>query len=86
MTECGGFQTPEHGTLPFPYATKDELIAEALRLRKQVDALVEALARLVADVQDYPAWERPCFAVDEALRVLAAVRSGKEKPCTTKNK
>jgi len=45
----------------------------------QVDALVEALARLVADVQDYPAWERPCFAVDEANKALAAVRSGKEK-------
>jgi hypothetical protein len=45
-----------------------------------VDALVEllnahkdmheALSLLVADVADYPAWQRPCHALDVALAAL----------------
>lgn len=35
------------------------------------DRILAALKMLVADVQDYPAWERPCYALDVAKAALA---------------
>lgn len=35
--------------------------------------LLEALKLLVADVADYPAWQRPCHALDVAQRTIATV-------------
>lgn len=43
--------------------------------RKLLDA-VEALDAMLLDVQDYPAWERPCAAVDRAKAALDALRGG----------
>ena len=33
--------------------------------------LLEALQLLAADVKDYPAWQRPCHALDKALAAIA---------------
>lgn len=44
------------------------------RLIAAAPDLYEALDRLVADVADYPAWQRPCFALDEARAALASAR------------
>lgn len=37
-------------------------------------SLYAALERLVLDVADYPAWQRPCAALDEARAALAQAR------------
>ncbi len=36
--------------------------------------LYEALSLLLADAADYPAWQRPCLAVDRARAALAKAR------------
>lgn len=41
------------------------------KLRAQNAKLREALKLLLADVQDYETWQRPCYAVDVASAVLA---------------
>lgn len=41
----------------------EELEAENKRLR-------EALKGLVDDVEDYEAWQRPCYALDKAREAL----------------
>ena len=44
------------------------------RLIAAAPELYEALERLVADVADYDAWERPCHAVDTARAALKKAR------------
>lgn len=44
------------------------------RLIAAAPELYEALTLLLADVQDYPAWQRPCHAVDAAKAALAKAR------------
>jgi hypothetical protein len=44
-------------------AERDALLAENKELRA-------ALESLVNDVQDYPAWQRPCYALDKARAAL----------------
>jgi hypothetical protein len=44
---------------------------EIVRLQMVASVLVEALKLLVADVADYPAWQRPCHALDVARQALA---------------
>lgn len=39
--------------------------------------LTDALERLLLDVKDYPAWQRPCDAVDKAEALLAQIKEGK---------
>lgn len=52
-----------------------DLIVEALNnfpaIISRIEQLETALRLLLADVQDYPAWQRPCHAVDEARKALA---------------
>lgn len=40
-------------------------------MRADRDELLAALRLLVADVQDYEAWQRPCYALDSARAALA---------------
>lgn len=37
--------------------------------------LLEALKGLTRDVQDYPAWARPCLALDNALAAIATAEA-----------
>lgn len=37
-------------------------------------AAAEALETLTLDVQDYPAWERPCYALDKARAALELLK------------
>ena len=46
--------------------------AENVRLAGRVKVLEDALRLLVADVQDYEAWQRPCHALDVARAALSA--------------
>ena len=48
--------------------------AEINRLREVNAELVAALALLINDVQDYEAWQRPCFALDQARAALAKAK------------
>lgn len=41
------------------------------RIKAERDELAAALKTLLIDVQDYPAWKRPCYAVDVARAALA---------------
>ncbi len=41
------------------------------RLCTAAPDLLEALQLLAADVKDYPAWQRPCHALDKALAAIA---------------
>lgn len=43
---------------------------------KRAEAAEKALALLVADVADYPAWQRPCHALDVARAHLAKHAGG----------
>lgn len=44
--------------------------AELAALRARVERLEAALRGLVADVADYPAWQRPCLTLDTARAAL----------------
>lgn len=46
------------------------LFASGMRWRKRAEAAETALALLVADVEQYEAWQRPCYALDIARSVL----------------
>lgn len=48
-----------------------EAADEIERLRAENERLREALERLVNDCEGYPAYERPCYAVDMARAALA---------------
>jgi len=48
--------------------------AEVVRLRIANAELLEALEMLAADVRDYPAWQRPCAALDKADAILAKAK------------
>jgi hypothetical protein len=52
-----------------------ELIANA-RLITAAPELLSALKTLLADVQDYEAWQRPCRAVDLARKAIALAENG----------
>ena len=70
VCEMGSTSTPgEEGLAPARYPRAIEL-ANA-RLISAAPDLLEALNLLVADVQDYPAWQRPCLAVDVARAAIA---------------
>lgn len=61
-----------------------DLAAECTDLRLKLDATRSALSLLVADVQDYEAWQRPCYALDVARAALqepvsASASAGREK-------
>jgi hypothetical protein len=56
-----------------------ELLDEYQALQEEYHELILALERLIADVQDYPVWQRPCFALDEAIKTLAAMRQRVKK-------
>lgn len=45
------------------------------RLIASAPELFEALELLLKDVADYPAWQRPCHAVDVATAALAKART-----------
>ena len=47
-----------------------ELCEEIDCLRAEVERLRKALKLLVLDVQDYEAWQRPCYALDVARAAL----------------
>jgi hypothetical protein len=49
---------------------RDAQIANA-KLIAAAPELLEALRLLLADVADYPAWQRPCLAVDKANAAIA---------------
>ena len=57
------------------YARSDvpRLIAEVRRQQTTNEKLRDALQLLVTDVQDYEAWQRPCYALDVAQDALALV-------------
>lgn len=48
----------------------DQNASAVNELQAEVERLRGALRRLLLDVQDYPAWQRPCAAVDEARATL----------------
>jgi len=50
------------------------LADEIVRLKRDLAEAVAVLELLVADVQDYEAWQRPCYAVDRANAVLAKLK------------
>ncbi len=81
----GGGITSEHGDVIAiqPEHVWDEYDCDPARLvYSDADAhliaaapdLAEALRLLLADVEDYPAWQRPCHAVDVALAALAKAK------------
>lgn len=65
---CYGKETKSHA----------EMIVQAVNTYSQSQALIAALAKalesLVADVQQYEAWQRPCLALDRAKDVLAQAK------------
>ena len=50
---------------------KDFIWQVNIKLKAERDELAAALKTLLIDVQDYPAWERPCHAVNVARAALA---------------
>ena len=60
-------------------AAINRLFASGMRWRKRAEAAETALALLVADVEQYEAWQRPCYALDIARTVLAGVRTPQEQ-------
>ena len=50
----------------------DYLLADARAIIAIHKALVAALKLLVADVEQYEAWQRPCYALDVARATLKA--------------
>lgn len=45
--------------------------ADSAIYQDDIRELVGALSLLVNDVKDYEAWQRPCYALEEAQRILA---------------
>jgi len=43
--------------------------------RDLIETLTKALGALALDVRDYPAWQRPCHALDTADAALAAAKT-----------
>ena len=50
--------------------TVDALTVERDKLEAENRRLREALKGLVDDVEDYEAWQRPCYALDKAREAL----------------
>lgn len=48
------------------------------QLLEQRDKLLAALKLLTSDVQDYDAWQRPCYAVDVAKEAIAKIEGKHE--------
>jgi hypothetical protein len=61
VTLCGDKQCP-HGY------TKRAACFDCLT--QDIERLRAALKLLIEDVQDYPAWQRPCLALDKAKAAL----------------
>lgn len=52
-------------------ADRDKHARAAVKAQLQASVLLEALKLLRADVADYPAWQRPCHALDVADAAIA---------------
>jgi chromosome segregation ATPase len=59
---------------------RDAAKAEAEKYRAGESRAVDALRKITLDVQDYPAWQRPCFAVEQARQVLADYEDKNAQP------
>jgi len=60
------------------YQRRQELLERLAAAEARAERVEKALALLIADVADYPAWQRPCHALDvarAALTAAAAVRA-----------
>ena len=68
--EAGEYLHPAQKKAALQVAIRDAL-AQA-----RAEAAEKALALLVADVADYPAWQRPCHALDVARAHLAKHAGG----------
>lgn len=57
-----------------------ELARAALKAASSpaAEQMAKALECLVTDVADYPAWQRPCAALDNARAALSAWRQGRK--------
>ena len=66
-------QPNDSKTWPNAYVTvaADDVLALVAAYRREA-GLREALTLLVNDVADYPAWDRPCHALNVARTALAA--------------
>lgn len=53
-------------------AAIDRLFQSGMRWRKPAEQAEAALELLVADVEQYEAWQRPCYALDIARAHLAS--------------
>jgi hypothetical protein len=66
---------PTDGT----HKTRSQMEANAALIVRAVNAfdpLVSALEGLLADVEQYEAWQRPCHAVDVARAALSLAKDG----------
>lgn len=57
--------------IPQGFEIRGYMSVHDARLIAAAPEMYEALRLLVADVQDYPAWNRPCHAVDVARAAIA---------------
>ena len=65
---------PEVYAVAGVYKVAGNLPIEDANLIAAAPDMEAALTMLLRDVQDYPAWQRPCAAVDRAKAALAKAR------------